>query len=86
MAILTAHLSDRSMVRSTSALVSQRVRVRVRFRPNPTLSLPLPLPLTLTLPLPLTLPLTLDLTWCRRGAHSVADGPWHAPRARSPQR
>ena len=80
MVILTAHLSDRSMVRSTSALVSQRVRVRVRVRRNPILPLPLPLPLTLTLPLP------LDLTWCRRGAHSVADGPWHDPRARSPQR
>ena len=81
MVILTAHLSDRSMVRSTSALVSQRVRVRVTVRPNPTL--PLPLPLTL----PLTLTLTLDLTWCRRGAHSVADEPrGHAPGGRSPQR
>ena len=40
MVILTAHLSDRSMVRSTSALVSQRVRVRVTVRPNPTLPLP----------------------------------------------
>ena len=42
--------------------------------------------LTLALTLTLPLPLTLDLTWCRRGAHSVADGPWHAPRARGPQR
>ena len=49
MVILTAHLSDRSMVRSTSALVSQRVRVRVTVRPNPTLPLPLPLTLPLTL-------------------------------------
>ena len=40
MVILTAHLSDRSMVRSTSALVSQGVRVRVTVRPNTTLPLP----------------------------------------------
>ena len=43
MVILTAHLSDRSMVRSTSALVSRRVRVRITVRPNPTLPL-LPYP------------------------------------------